>query len=145
MNQQSEVIDNTLDGSSLHESETDTIQDIEQDYQQETNEIIEDEQQKNFVEEENVEEIEEGFEIPSMIENPIEINEKLIIPKLDLIDDVHGTLKEPGITNGHSESEIESLEEKKPEGKPEEEIFDEQNSDFNIDIDKTFSNSLNTE
>ncbi len=134
-----------MDASNLHESDTDTIQDIEQDYQQETKKIIEHEQNNHFVEEQTDEEIEEEYEVPSIVENHVEINEKIIIPKLDLIDDVYETIKTPEINDTDSEiiSEIESLE-KQPD-KSEEEQFDEKNNDFDLDIDKTYSNSLNTE
>jgi hypothetical protein len=131
-----------LDASNLHESDTDTIQDIEQEYQQETMEVIEHEQNNHFVEEQQDEEIEEEYEVPSIVENHVEINEKIIIPKLDLIDDVYERIKTPEINDHDSEiiSEIESLEKQ-----PEKELFEEKNNDFDIDIDKTYSNSLNTE
>ena len=127
-------INDTLDAaSSVHESETDTIQDIEQDYQEETKEIAIVQEQNN----QDVEEEEEIYnEVPSLTENLVEI-EKIIVPKLDFKEDVDESVKEAEVV-------IENENFEKQPDKPEE-LYDELNTDFNIDIDKTYSNSLNTE
>lgn len=125
------VLKEQEDALSAHESETETLQDIEQDYQEESQEI--------------------AIETESALTNEYElIKTDPFVANNDLVDSedeevvetVNGNGEVVEVVNGNEEIEMNgfNMYPDKPEG-----AIDEQNTDFHIDAIKTYSNSLNDE